>query len=290
MSFNTFLSQYKTKKRSIDEVRDKATEPPMKSAAVEPPPTIHEKEIPNLTVNETGDFYKIGRKCGTDKITHHGYHRFYPRFLELYRRLSSEYGMLEIGIEESKSVNTWRQYFQELYIYGIDINLNSSGERYEIHAVDQSDHLAMQKFVEERIHHSICFIIDDGSHIPEHQLSCFDYLFDRLLIPGGTYIIEDIETSYWRRGGLYGYPTRYGYDHPANIIHIMKDLLDDINREFLSEENREKLDQKLVGKVSSATRKMIQSITFGQNCIIIVKKTSEEMKYENRTYRFEDHL
>ena len=39
-------------------------------------------------------------------------------------------------------------------------------------------------------------IIDDGSHIPQHQVSTFDLLFRQVLLPGGTYIVEDIETRY----------------------------------------------------------------------------------------------
>ena len=48
-------------------------------------------------------------------------------------------------------------------------------------------------------------VIDDGSHIPEHQLLTFNCFFDIVLQPGGIYILEDIEVSYWRRGSLYGY-------------------------------------------------------------------------------------
>jgi len=51
--------------------------------------------------------------------------------------------------------------------------------------------------VVSKIKHPVCFINDDGSHVPEHQLFSFDYLFHELLMPGGTYIIEDVETSYW---------------------------------------------------------------------------------------------
>jgi hypothetical protein len=48
---------------------------------------------------KTSDFAMIGESKGTDKITHHGYHRFYPRYLEHYRHIKGG-GMLEIGVEE----------------------------------------------------------------------------------------------------------------------------------------------------------------------------------------------
>ena len=40
-------------------------------------------------------------------------------------------------------------------------------------------------------------IIDDGSHIPWHQIFTLETIFDTFLKDGGVYIIEDIETSYW---------------------------------------------------------------------------------------------
>src|SRR5690606_41306911 len=39
-------------------------------------------------------------------------------------------------------------------------------------------------------------IIDDGSHINEHVIESFNFLFPRLK-SGGIYVIEDVQTSYW---------------------------------------------------------------------------------------------
>jgi hypothetical protein len=39
-------------------------------------------------------------------------------------------------------------------------------------------------------------IIDDGSHLSQHQLFSFDHLFNALK-DGGIYVIEDVHTSYW---------------------------------------------------------------------------------------------
>ncbi len=39
-------------------------------------------------------------------------------------------------------------------------------------------------------------IIDDGSHVPQHQIISLACLL-RALNPGGLYIIEDLKTSYW---------------------------------------------------------------------------------------------
>lgn len=49
-------------------------------------------------------------------------------------------------------------------------------------------------------------IVDDGSHIPSHQLLSLIALWP-LLKPGGNFAVEDVETSYWGRfTSVYDYP------------------------------------------------------------------------------------
>ena len=74
-------------------------------------------------------------------------------------------------------------------------------------------------------------------------------------------------------------------------MEVFKDLLDDVNAEFLTEDNRRTQEQRVGGEVSAQTRKLISSVTFGQNCIIITKKTLEEQaNFDDRAYRFRKHL
>lgn len=202
----------------------------------------------------------------------------------------SNSAMLEIGVDRSNSLNMWLEYFPLAFIYGIDISLASKGERFEIFKADQSQQSAMQSITEAKIKHPLFLIVDDGSHIPEHQIQCFNYLFNKALQPGGTYIVEDIETSYWTRNGLYGYTTRYGYHHERSAIEVFKDVLDDINKEFLTDENKRIQERRVGNDVSFETRQQISSVTFGQNCIIIMKKSNEEYQYDNRIYRFKKNL
>jgi hypothetical protein len=50
-------------------------------------------------------------------------------------------------------------------------------------------------------------VLDDASHVPSHQLETFLAFFPGLR-PGGIYIIEDIETNFWKDGSsIYGFPT-----------------------------------------------------------------------------------
>jgi hypothetical protein len=209
--------------------------------------------------------------------------------------------MLEIGIARGKSLLLWLDYFPHAFIYGIDKDIDSIGDRYQIIKADQSNMEELKSIFNHSnnnnntsvIQHDDLFflIIDDGSHIPEHQINTFDYLFNQVLDYGGCYIIEDIETSYWTKESVYGHPTRYGYHHNKSIIELFKHLIDDINAECLTNMNKDLQDEVIDNRISLKTRQLISTITFGHNCIIIMKKSAEEMcKYNDRVYRFKSNL
>ena len=60
-------------------------------------------------------------------------------------------------------------------------------------------------------------IIDDGSHVPEHQLLTLKILWNSLK-ESGVYIIEDIETSYWGRSSIYGYKFNSNKVNTVNVL------------------------------------------------------------------------
>ena len=211
-------------------------------------------------------FYDLSKKYGTDKVTHHGYHLFYPRYLDPLR--DERFKMLEIGYQDGRSAKMWKEYFQYVDVYCMDINVEGFLDGCDVIKGDQSKFEDLL-FVKEKIE-SAKFIIDDGSHHPVHQIETFEYLFNDLLEPGGIYIIEDVETNYWRKDSkVYGYTIGY-----FNSIDYSTKYIDQINNEFSRKEN--------VLKISS--------ITYGQNCIIIRKQTEEENKYFNRPYRFGEYI
>ena len=233
------------------------------------------------------EFFEIGTKYKSDKFYHHHYYNFYPKFIEYYK-LYPNLAMLEIGVEHKYSIELWLEYFPKAYIYGIDIDMSEEGDRYKIFKADQSQSSELHG-VMNQITKPIFLIVDDGSHIPEHQILTFDLYFD-LLLPGGTYIIEDIETSYWSKKGLYGYNTRYGYRHKDSLIEFFKILVDDINGLFLTDENKTIQTEMIGSKLCKKTRENISTITFTQNSIIITKKTEEEITYRPTEYYWKQHL
>lgn len=204
------------------------------------------------------DLYKIGLKHGTDKFTHHRYDRFYSRYLETFRE--QEFNLLEIGVDTGASIKTWREYFPNADIFGADIQPPSINlPRVTFLRIDQGSEKDLTWLIQRT---GPCrIIIDDGSHQPEHQLLTFTSLFSSCLEPGGVYIVEDIETSYWKNSQFH-------------LPYLFYGFVDDINSEFSRKPNS--LD--------------IESITFAHNCIIVVKASESNRSLLHRSYRFKEHI
>ena len=202
----------------------------------------------------------------TDKISHHRYDRFYPMFLEPLR--DQEFNMLEIGIDRGGSVSLWKEYFPKARIFGADIEQQWTDDRTTVFKCDQSSIFDLKELAQKVPKCKL--IIDDGSHVPYHQMITFNELFRKTLSFGGIYIVEDIECNYWR-------PTAslYGYDIGIyNFFDFLKKLPDQVNEEFSKNKNSF----------------CISSITFAHNCVIIKKQTEDEIPISSRAYRFGNNL
>ena len=110
-------------------------------------------------------------------------------------------------------------------------------------------------------------IIDDGSHLPSHQLLSLETLWPALA-PGGLYIVEDVETSYWaQHAQLYG----YSYIDQPSAVDRLKLVADTINREFL-----------LGASPLPPLYNSVSSVMFGQNMVALRKQTTAETRHFNR--------
>ena len=210
------------------------------------------------------DFYELGKKHGTDKVTHHGYQFFYPRYLEPLRDQS--FKMLEIGYGTGASARMWEEYFPKAEVFVMDISECGKSGRHDVIQGDQGN-IADLRRVAKAVG-SARLVVDDGSHHPFHQFETFNFLFRNLVEPGGTYIIEDVECNYWNpEATTYGY--RIGF---FNAVEASTKLIDMINSEFSGKRNDLE----------------ISSIAYGQNCIVVTKQTDDEKRYFDRDYRFSD--
>jgi hypothetical protein len=148
------------------------------------------------------------------------YHRHFNRFRGTAVRV------LEIGIYSGGSLQMWREYFgPRCQIFGIDIE--PACKIYESDSVrvfigDQSDRNFWKRLKQEVP--AIDIVVDDGSHIPEHQIITLEELLP-VLQPGGVYLCEDIH------GTLNTFASYvYGFAHNLNATAQVKDNLDDNER------------------------------------------------------------
>lgn len=141
---------------------------------------------------------------GTDKLAH-GY---IPRYEMLFRKnRNRKFSMLEIGIggyegytTGGESLRMWKAYFPNAQIHGLDILDKShvKEKRITVWQGSQTDAGLLQSI--HKAAGGFDVVIDDGSHRNDHVIRSFEILFP-LLNPGGMYVIEDVQTSYWPQYG-----------------------------------------------------------------------------------------
>ena len=109
-------------------------------------------------------------------------------------------------------------------------------------------------------------IIDDGSHICEHQRVSFEILFSQLK-PRGIYIVEDVCTSYW--GAFNG-------DGAFSMINYCKELVDDVNFYGLAPDGKVDRDELRLSHYVKTNelniRSEIRTIQFCNSTILIQKR------------------
>ena len=108
-------------------------------------------------------------------------------------------------------------------------------------------------------------IIDDGGHTSNQQITSFNYLYEKLKY-GGTYLVEDTHTSYYRQY----------QDRPDQLtfIEYAKHLSDELNDWYRVNHHRvykKKIDEANV----SFWAKNIHKISFYNSIIVFEKKESK---------------
>ena len=179
-------------------------------------------------------FIRFGKQ--SDKVTVHQYHKFYPKVFNSARvKANSKIKLLEIGYGRGNSIPLWENVFPNAEILSVEFSTSGKsadgmdisvcipgtdvfcqiGNRSRLYFGDQADINFLGALVASECATTLpCFdvIVDDGGHSYEQQLISFRMLFASALKAGGLYVIEDIETSYFTWGEMYGDESKGGVD------------------------------------------------------------------------------
>ena len=145
---------------------------------------------------------RIANKYETDKGTvdgdKHGYTEFYQEFLEKYEHPR----ILELGVYHGGGTHMFNDFYDgDCDIWTIDWSTEAMEyindiENAKFIELDLNDVEGIKQVCERLNSDGVKFdiIIDDASHIWQHQMNAM-YYFGKLLADGGIYIVEDIHYS-----------------------------------------------------------------------------------------------
>jgi demethylmacrocin O-methyltransferase len=185
----------------------------------------------------------------TDKNGSHFYTQHYQKHFKPYKY--KKISLLEIGVGGyenpllgGESLRMWKSFFPFAKIFSLNIFDKSflQENRIKIFKGSQID----LKFLENICNEAGVFdlIIDDGSHINEHVIKNFKFLFPELKT-GGIYVIEDTQTSYWEEYG----GSSNDLNKEGTIYCYFKSLIDSLNNvEFINKNyNKSYYDKHKIG-------------------------------------------
>jgi predicted O-methyltransferase YrrM len=139
--------------------------------------------------------FPIGSITDSDK---HYWHRYTETYHQAFAALGDVHRVIEFGVFHGASVRWLSECFPGAEIIGADILPVQADwprdARISYRQVDQGARPAIRSML-LAIDGEIDLIIDDGSHIPQHQASCLAEGVARIR-SGGLYILEDICTSH----------------------------------------------------------------------------------------------
>jgi demethylmacrocin O-methyltransferase len=171
------------------------------------------------------DLTRLGRWYGTNKAGQK--QAFTPIYQDhLGHRRHEPLRIFEIGIggyergpqSGGSSLRMWRSYFRRAEVVGLDLEPRDFREpRITTIVGDQTDEALLRRISER--YGPFDLIVDDGSHVSAHIRASFRTLWP-LLAPGGTYVIEDTQTSYMEDLG--GGPP----GTPGTSMELVKELCD----------------------------------------------------------------
>ena len=221
---------------------------------------------------------------------------------------------LEIGMKSGASAEMWSKYFRGAgaRLYGMDYAkdkadnaLRRTQNGIHVFTGDQAKEADLARLLEAAGGEQFDVIVDDGGHSPTQQLVSFDYLFRRALKPGGIYVVEDIETSYWTNGHAYSYHVEAGLHKRGTTMEAFKQMADTIQRVYIdpssigayehfgnperptratgpAERARRRRRERFATLRSEADAR-IETLTFAANCVVLTKKGAWDASWDRRS-------
>jgi hypothetical protein len=187
---------------------------------------------------------------------------FYEAELRRYLESQRPVVLLEIGVMNGGSLELWRKLLPpQSRVVGMDIDercrVLQLSDGIELHIGDATQ----RTFVDTALGETrFDIIIDDGSHRSIDIIATFENLFGRLK-PGGSYIVEDLHTSYWREYGG-------GFRTEGSSIEWAKNLVDAINADHIK--NTADIPSEEVAQLKEFNKE-IARIAFFDSALVVQK-------------------
>lgn len=212
-------------------------------------------------------------------------HRYQSHFAPLKKK---KLKILAIGIGGyddntfgGESLKTWKKYFPNSMVYGLDIvdKRYLEEDRIKILHGDQNDEDFIKKILDET--GELDIVIEDGSSANEHHIKAFHTFFPALK-DGGIYAAENIHHSYWpsltgERWKEFAKDNIFlqncisvggslDLNDPKTVMNMFKKMVDGLNyEEFLHP-----------GYVPTYFDQNIASLHFYHNLVIVYKGENNE--------------
>lgn len=160
----------------------------------------------------------------------HYWHRYTEFYASAFQRVGEIRRIIEFGIFHGASTRWLSECFPGSEIRGLDIlPLQPDwpiSKRITYRQVDQGDRAAVKVALAE-VAGEVDMIIEDGSHIPQHQATCLAEGIRRVR-RGGLYILEDICTSHPLQAMFAHYSVVGGRRRPnaLNVVLAIQHLKD----------------------------------------------------------------
>ncbi|MEU9336289.1 class I SAM-dependent methyltransferase [Streptomyces sp. NPDC048290] len=224
------------------------------------------------------DLTSLAVRFDADKWGGHWYTPHYQRYFEPLR--DRRVKVLEIGVGGydapdlgGASLRMWKHYFYRGQVYGLDLYPKHGVDEPRLRTFqgDQGDPAFLTGFAAE--HGPFDIVVDDGSHFSEHVLTSFAALFPSLR-PGGLYVVEDTQSSYWP-----GWGGSTDLNASSTSMGFVKTLLDGLNHQ---EQIRP------ADRPASTTERTVTGVHVHHNLVVIEKGVNTEQGTPSWVPRTED--